>query len=39
MFALNARSIMGKTKELTAYMQSSCDALVVSIDQADEYLY
>jgi H2-forming N5,N10-methylenetetrahydromethanopterin dehydrogenase-like enzyme len=38
-FALSACSIMGKTKELTEYMQSACDALVASIDQADEYLY
>ena len=38
-FAICARDIMGKAKELTGYMQSSCDALLGSIDQADEYLY
>lgn len=38
-FAICARDIMGRAKELTDYMQSSCDALLSSIDQADEYLY
>ena len=38
-FAIIARNLMGKTKELTDFMQTSCDALVTSIDQADEYLY
>ena len=38
-FSLQARAFMGKTKELTGFMQASCSSFVSDIDAADEYIY
>lgn len=39
LFALSAEAMIGKTKEYTAAIKQEISSLLVSIDEADAYLY